>query len=245
MKGISVRTTELNGVTVVTPTGRLDLSTYAALRDGLLKCAADNPRALVIRLGHDFDVASRAMLAVFTAVSVKVSQWPDIPVVLTSETEIHQHDLRRSGVQRFVPTAADVPAALALLERPPPRRFHRVTLPCSPTSATVARAETREACARWGVVPLTGDAVFIASELVENALRHARSECLLRLELRPEALSVSVRDQDSRPAVLTTENSPRGLELVAQMCLAWGNSPYPGGGKVVWAVLPRNRHAGE
>jgi hypothetical protein len=245
MTGISVRTTDADGVTVVTPLGRLDLSTYGPLRDSLLKCAAGTPSALVVRLGPDFEVASRAMLALFTTVWMKISQWPDIPLVLACETEIHRHDLKRSGAGRFVTTAAGVPEALAILRRSPPRRFHRVQLPNSPTAPLIARTEVRDVCARWDVASLTGDAVFVASELTENVVRHARSESVLRLELRPGALSIAVRDTDPRLAVLTTEEGPRGLEMVDQMCVAWGTMPHAGGGKVVWAVLPRIVRPGE
>ncbi|GHH40656.1 ATP-binding protein [Lentzea cavernae] len=243
MTDISVQTTELAGVVVATPVGRLDLSSYPALRDGLLKQAAGVPDAIVVRLGPDFESASRAMLAVFTTVWMKISQWPDVPMVLVTETEKHRHDLRRSGVARHVATATDLRTALQRAEEPPPRRYRRISLPNSLVAALMAREEVRNACEDWDLPALVDDALLVVTELVENAVRHAGSESVLRIELRASGLSLAVRDDDPGPLV-TTASRPgvpghRGLELIDRMSLAWGTSPSFDGGKIVWAVLAR------
>ncbi len=242
MTGISIEATDHAGVMVVTLVGRLELTTHAALRDGLLKCAADSPLALVVRLGVEFEVAGRSMLAVFTTVWMKIQQWPDIPMVLAAETDVHRHELRRSGVARFVATVDDLPTAVTAAELPPPRRFRRVPLPNTPTAPMMARAVVREVCAQWDLARLTGDAVLVVSELVENAVRHARSESVLRVELRQDGLSIAVRDHDPTPAVLTTYPPTlgfRGVEIVDRVSRAWGCTPSSDGGKIVWAVLAR------
>lgn len=241
MTGISVETTDLAGVVVATPAGRLDLASYSAFRDGLLKQAADTPIALVVRLGPAFEVPSTAMLAVFTTVWMKVSQWPDIPLVLIAETESHRHELRTSGVARFVLMVDNLKEALEAVERPPPRRFRRVPLPNSPTAPLLARAVVREACELWGLTRLIDDAVLVVSELVENAIRHARSESVLRVELRPGGLSLAVHDDDPTPPELITPRldvpGHRGVQLVDRISIAWGTAPSSDGGKIVWAVL--------
>ncbi|GGM86950.1 hypothetical protein GCM10011609_24410 [Lentzea pudingi] len=241
MTGISVETTELDGVVVATLVGRLDLASYASLRDGLLKQAAGTPVALVVRLGPDFEAASRAMLAVFTTVWMRISQWPDIPVVLVAETDMHRHDLKRSGVSRHVATSADLAAALGRAAEPPPRRYRRLNLPKSLVAALLAREEVRDACQDWQLPALVDDALVVVTELVENAVRHAGSESALRIELRPSGLSLAVRD-DSLAVPVRTAARPgvpghRGMELIDRMCVAWGTTPSSGGGKIVWAVL--------
>jgi hypothetical protein len=229
------------GVVVATPVGRLDLVSYGSLRDGLLKLAADAPIALVVRLGGSFEVPSRAMLSVFTTVWTKVSQWPDIPMVLLAETDEHRDELRLSGVTQFVRTAGDLEEAFKAVEQPPDRRFRRVPLPYAPTAPLMARAVVREACELWDLPRLIDDAVLVVSELVENAVRHAHSESVLRVELRPSGLSLAVRDDDPTPPVLQWPDPDvpghRGVQLVDRISVAWGCALSSDGGKIVWAVL--------
>ncbi|WP_146231874.1 ATP-binding protein [Lentzea atacamensis] len=238
-----IETTDMAGVVVATPCGRLDLSGYPSLRDGLLKLAAASPAALVVRLGTGFEVPSTAMLAVFSTVRMQISRWPDIPLIVAAETDVHRRQLARSGVARFVSTVPDVASALDVAAEPPPRRLHRVPLPNSPTAPMIAREFVRDVCEQWQLPALRNDALLVVSELVENAVRHARSEPDLQVELRPCTLSIAVRDDDPTPAV-QTEALPdvgghRGLELVDRLSLRWGNTPSSDGGKIVWAVLAR------
>lgn len=238
---MKIETANLAGVVVATPAGRLDLASYPVLRDGLLKIAADTPVALVVRLDQGFEVPSRAMLAVFTTVWMKISQWPDIPVVLLAGTDQHRDDLRAAGVARFLRTCDTLDDALKAAERPPHRRFRRVPLPNSPTAPLLARAAVREACALWDLSKLCDDAVLVVSELVENAVRHAHSESVLRVELRPSGLSLALRDNDPAPPLLEFPDRDvpghRGVQLVDRISIAWGFAPSSDGGKIVWAVL--------
>lgn len=241
MTDLGVRTTELAGVVVATPVGRLDLSSYPSLRDDLLKLVAEAPVAVVVRLGPGFEVASRAMLAVFTAVWMKADQWPGVPVVLVAETDRHRHELARGGISRRIATAADLDSALERAAEPPLRRYRRRSLPNSLVAALLAREEVRTACEEWDLPALLDDALLVATELVENAVRHARTESVLRLELRAGGLSVAVRDGDPEPPVLTASRpgapGHRGLELVQGRSVVWGTRPSFDGGKIVWAVL--------
>jgi len=238
---MNIETTDLAGVVVATPAGRLDLASYTPLRDGLLKLAADAPLALVVRLGPGFEVPSATMLAVFTTVGMRISQWPDIPLVLLAETSEHREQLRTSGVARFVRTTDDLTGALHAAERPPLRRFRSVPLPNSPAAPIMARAVVREACEAWDLPRLSDDAVLVVSELVENAVRHAHSESALRVELRPTGLSLAVRDNDPAEPALQSPGpgvpGHRGVQLVAKVSVAWGCTPSSDGGKIVWAVL--------
>lgn len=224
-----------HGITVVRPVGRLDLSSYAELRDELLKVASAEPPAVVIRVDEEFEATTLPILAVFTTVWLKVSEWPGVPILLVTETSRHAHDLRRSGVPRFVPTFTALRPAIESIGRPAARRIDRVTLPASPAAPLIARAFVRTAGERWQVPAIIDDAVLIASELVENAVRHAESSSVLRLELRPNALSISVRDASPHPPVRLGPG--HGVDIVERMSRSYGWSPCGDGGKVVWAVL--------
>ena len=78
-------------------------------------------------------------------------------------------------------------------------------------------------------------------DLVDNAVQHAATSSEIRLELRPGALTVAVRDGSPRPAMLHertgVDRRGNGLRIVADTTRTWGCSPHLSGGKVVWAVL--------
>jgi anti-sigma regulatory factor (Ser/Thr protein kinase) len=98
-------------------------------------------------------------------------------------------------------------------------------------------------CARWRVRHLSDDATLVASELVTNAIRHARSAPRLRVQLEPQALVVAVADADPAPPRLAAPHPEaaggRGLRLVDHLAARWGVEPDDAGGKTIWCELAR------
>lgn len=173
----------LDGALVVSPVGRLDVSTYPQLRDALLKLAAEVPRALVVDLdGVEAELVTS--LSVFPTVWMRASSWPGIPLLLVSGCDPVASLLQASAVPRFVPTHPSVAEALAAVSDPPRRRRAELELPCDPMSSRWARGWLRDIYAEWDL-GAPDVAVLVASELVENATWHACSPSVLRLELRP------------------------------------------------------------
>ena len=104
-----------------------------------------------------------------------------------------------------------------------------------------ARLFVREACRDWGFEEVSDDAVLVASELVGNALAHARTSCRLDVRLDGLGLTVAVRDYDHRGLLVplacsTSGRRDHGLFLVASISRAWGVRPTENG-KSVWALL--------
>jgi hypothetical protein len=228
--------TDVDGAVVVRPTGRLDLTTYRALRDGLLECAVDEPTAVIVRLGDGFECATPAFMSVFATVRLRVAEWPGVPVMLVGESPGHLEAL--AGGVGGVPWFSALNAALAAVEHRAERRRDEVQLPGSLISGRLARHFVRQACDRWRVTHLVHDAVTVATELVENAVRHARSAPVLRLDLRGPRLTIAVSDDSpDAPAAAKSESDGRGITIVSSLSRTWGCSPWPRGGKVVWAVL--------
>ncbi|MEU4744435.1 ATP-binding protein [Actinosynnema sp. NPDC023658] len=229
--------TEIGGAVVVRPTGLLDLSTYRELRDGLLRCAANGPTAVIVRLDDGFECATPAFMSVFTTVWTRVSKWPGIPVMLVGESPEHREALA-TGASKL-PRFSVLDAALAAVGEPPERRRDEIQLPESPVSSMLAREFVRKACERWHVDNLTPSAETVATELVENAVRHSQSEPVLRMELSGGRLTIAVRDESSDPpeAREPSRSGGRGLTIVSALSETWGSSPWPRGGKVVWAVI--------
>lgn len=115
-------------------------------------------------------------------------------------------------------------------------------LPCDLKSVTVARHFVRDSLLEWGLPQLADDGQLGVSELVANAVRHARTSIELTIEL-DGGVRLAVRDRHPelrRPSLGTqvdafAENG-RGLQLVAAISQDWGISAR-GDGKVIWFVL--------
>jgi anti-sigma regulatory factor (Ser/Thr protein kinase) len=122
-----------------------------------------------------------------------------------------------------------------------------VLLPWAPSSVATARwklaADLREA----GLVAATiGDAALVLSELLSNAIRHARplpgAQVQVSWSLCEGSLTVSVRDGGAPTRPHAGHPSPsalggRGLAIVECLASTWGIQDSSGG-VTVWAVLP-------
>jgi anti-sigma regulatory factor (Ser/Thr protein kinase) len=230
----------MDGVTVVRPVGRLDLSSYAPLRDSLLKMLAEQPAGLIVEL-DELEVDVSTSLTVFATVWMRASRWPNVPFSLIVPGGRIRWLLQRSGITRFAPMHGTLNEALASLGAAPARRRVQLELPHELGSPRRARRFADDICRSWQVPPdLAVEIVLVASELVENALLFTSSDCVLRMELREGLLSVAVRDSSPWPPVLNTplpdQHDGRGLVLVERTAAAWGWMPASGG-KVVWATF--------
>jgi anti-sigma regulatory factor (Ser/Thr protein kinase) len=138
------------------------------------------------------------------------------------------------------------PGRRECLSRPPASR----ELALRPESVKTARDFTASTLRGWGMAWLAGDAVLVVSELVTNALRHNTSshggredQVRLRLLAQDPYLMCLVADPGyaiPRPRnAATGAETGRGLQVVDSCCSRWGWHLLDDGGKVVWALLPR------
>ena len=109
------------------------------------------------------------------------------------------------------------------------------------SSSIRARLFVAAACTDWHLDALRDDAVIISSELVANAVLHARTECRLTTQLDARGLTIAVQDyrpgRIRRPSVDATNLRGLGLFVVDRLSRSWGTSPTADG-KKVWALLP-------
>ncbi|HEV7979248.1 STAS domain-containing protein [Amycolatopsis sp.] len=240
---LAIELDDLDGCTVVRPVGVLDVSTYPVMRDTLLKCVVDEPAAVIVDLGP-LVIPSTVVLSVFSVVAMRTGDWPGVPIMLVARQESQRETVRQSAVRKWVPCFEDLDAAFGAVGEPPPRRRVLIELAGRRSSSREARRLVREIGGNWGLAKLghvLRDAELVATELVENTVRHTVSDLTLRLELRNGSLTVAVADDDPRGAVPRERagECPQasGLVMVAQVARAWGCTPSTNGGKIVWAVL--------
>jgi anti-sigma regulatory factor (Ser/Thr protein kinase) len=104
----------------------------------------------------------------------------------------------------------------------------------------MARAFVAARLQGWHLDDMIESASLVVSEVVTNAVIHARSDSELVLERTPHALRISVTDRGSgllrRPEAGGSDGG-RGLQIVQQLSTSWGTEPT-GSGNRVWAELP-------
>ncbi|EIV93493.1 SpoIIE family protein phosphatase [Frankia sp. QA3] len=149
--------------------------------------------------------------------------------------------LERCLIAADLPARTDDDTAMLVLTtqavNPP---LLELALPAVSASAGQARMAMRDVMLDYGITAVD-DATLLVSEVVTNAVLHARSDLVLRASLEPGRLRISVEDREGghlpRPgAAAANKPDPEsgwGLLLVEALSLAWGVETTPGG-KRVW-----------
>ncbi|WP_231115999.1 ATP-binding protein [Motilibacter rhizosphaerae] len=128
---------------------------------------------------------------------------------------------------------------------PARRGMATVLLPHAASSVGVVRSQLSSDLLRCGL-PLAAvdDVVLVASEIVSNALKHARplpsGRVRVHWQVEEDALEVEVTDGGSgtrpRRAEGTAPGAGRGLRVVDRLARLWGVRDAPGE-TTVWAVV--------
>jgi serine phosphatase RsbU (regulator of sigma subunit)/PAS domain-containing protein len=145
-------------------------------------------------------------------------------------------------VARMTDRTGDDDLAVLMARAPamPQHTFERWRLPSVLASVPAARARTRRTLRGWGLAGLADTAELLMSELVTNAVRHARGDIDIQLA-KGETLVVEVADDDERlphrVAATEWDVRGRGLTVVDEIAREWGARSVTSG-KVVWFELP-------
>jgi anti-sigma regulatory factor (Ser/Thr protein kinase) len=151
----------------------------------------------------------------------------------------------RLGEELSRPQPGDTLPIPSLASEPVPAGARVAThvVAAAPREVRLARQFVRTTLADWGI---EGDtlftAVLCASELVTNALIHSEAGCEIRVLLRDDVLTATVRDAGTRAdAPSTSGRDPlavrgRGLQLVEALSERWGSELNPSG-MTVWCEL--------
>src|SRR4051794_34112508 len=118
-----------------------------------------------------------------------------------------------------------------------------LTLRCELRSVTVARHFVRDQLLAWQLERLVEDAELGVTELVANAVKHARTDLRLQLTV---AAGATFSVTDGHPVLRSPvgpahsdslAESGRGLQIIAAIADDWGIRALPQG-KQVWFTLP-------
>ncbi len=122
----------------------------------------------------------------------------------------------------------------------------RVELRPVPESVGEARRLVRAALEASGAIVDTDVAMLLTSEVVTNALLHARSPMILAVVVGPRTVRVSVHDGSPASPHLRNYSAMaatgRGLHLVQALANRWGLEIAENGtGKWIWFELAARR----
>lgn len=219
--------------------GTLSLATVPRVRTALTKLLADRGAVVV-------DLAALRpgwlpALEVFPAALAAAGGWPAGRLVLTGATPELALDLLALRIPHVVPLVDDPAAAPAQVHRRPRRIVRHRDLAAHDAAPAAARGLVRETCGDWCLTAVQDVAALVATELVTNAVQHARSSCRVTLNHDDNGLRVGVRDYRPGPAprprpVDATRGGGRGLHLVAMLAGRWGVQRHADG-KTVWALI--------
>lgn len=113
----------------------------------------------------------------------------------------------------------------------------------------LARAQLRKTLARWDMAEVEFAAVSVLSELVANAVVHARvppgREIQTRFVPLNDGVRIEVHDASDEPPVprAPDESGGYGLALVSGLSDRWGVEKRRGVGKCVWALVTADTSA--
>jgi PAS domain S-box-containing protein len=138
----------------------------------------------------------------------------------------------------------DAPAddVTLLLARTPaaPLASVRITLQAEPEQVATGRRFVRDSLTAWNHEELADTACLLASEILTNAVRHARQPVSLRLHQMPGEIIMEITDDyvqlPRRTSPELDDEFGRGLALVEALSESWGALPTRVG-KIVWFTL--------
>ena len=124
----------------------------------------------------------------------------------------------------------------------------RAELAGEPLNVRDARRLVTRTLNEWHLEPLVESATLLVSEVVTNAVLHARTSLAVELERRTDVVRITVSDRSPRrPARRRhglSATTGRGLALLSTMSTRWGDEPGTAPWqKDVWFELPLDPRA--
>lgn len=241
---------------LLTIAGRWDRTLWALSTERLHTCLAEHPEALIVDLSELDDPTAASAPTWVAAQKAAATMNPPVQLALCIPPDLPLADhMQRLGARYYLPVYAKVrQARVAIASRLPLTERLNLTLGPEPDAPSLARNLVSDACLAWDRIELLHPARSVMSELVNNAIEHARTEMTVVVSLRGAGIHLSVADGVADPPRLLKlsrvrrgqplDERGRGLQVVGALAVAWGTLPTRTG-KVVWATLqPRQAKTG-
>lgn len=239
MRRLVITSSSGPGVKQLRLTGRLGHDTAAEVAQAITKALLSEGRALVDLDELEIEEPSRVMI--FPAALAEAGGWPQARLVLCGGTHQTVRLLTSSGVTNTVQHAPTAEAGAKLFAFRPRLVRKRAFLERQPTAPRLARYIVADACEQWRIAVTTAYwAELVISELVTNAIQHAKTSCHLVVEFTGTDLRLSTTDRSDQPPVkqpfdLSADHG-RGLQIVSALADQWGVRTGTGH-KVTWAIM--------
>lgn len=214
----------------------------------LNQCLAGHPEALILDLSA-LDDRACGSAATWTAARLSAAALqPVVQFALCIPPGLPLADrMQRSAAPGQLPVFAKPrQARVAIASRLPSNERMTLSLAPEPDSPSLARDLVTRACLAWEQHDLVHPARLVMSELVTNAIEHARTPITVTVSRRAAGLHLTVSDGDRTLPQMRKPARPRpgrplddrgrGLRVVTATADAWGALPTKTG-KVVWATL--------
>jgi anti-sigma regulatory factor (Ser/Thr protein kinase) len=233
-------------VAVVALYGTLDQTSVARALVAMRDCLAEAPGVMLVDVAH-LVVASPAALTPVVGLVQDARRWPAAQVgfcggaaaigAMFADFDAADRPYIYADLDAGLTEALTVPVA------------PRATLSLRPVAGSPAHARgfVSDTCEGWRIGRIAKIASLVASELVTNAVVHARTPLAISLRLAGVRLHVAVRDGDPRPMQRPPAGEGeqpvdhgRGLLILDAMADEWGCHPTADG-KVVWAAIGLTR----
>jgi len=223
--------------------GTLDTGSTVRMMVTLRDCLAEAPSVLIVDMQY-VTVADEASLRPLLELVADARTWPGARVALCCATPAAKAMIAAAAMKEGPDMYPDVTSATDAARSLPLSVRDVLTLLPAAEAPARSRRFTHDTCARWGIGRVGNLAELVTSELVTNAVMHARTAMTVTLRLVDNRLHVAVRDGDPRPmqrpapgnAGGPQDEHGRGLLLLDAMTDSWGCNPTADG-KVVWASI--------
>jgi anti-sigma regulatory factor (Ser/Thr protein kinase) len=221
--------------------GDVTLESAPVIRATVLACLAECPSAVVVDL-RDVELISTSALSELPDLARQRDLLPNVALLVCLSHDLHgdRHVSTSLGSLPVFHSPMDALAAAANARDLLRRRMLSATMDLR--APAHARHTVREACVDWGFDHLMNNAELVTSELVTNAVRHARTDVDVEVLLRGDFLHLRVLDRSTAVPQLRGGAEPslgsggRGLRLVDVYASGWGYV-LSADGKVVWATM--------
>ena len=250
--GVHVESDIDAAVTVMTVCGSWDSHLWTVSSTAVRRCLTDHPEAVIIDLSALDDPQTYSAPTWAAAQRAAAGLEPPIHLALCVPPHLPLADqMQRLCRGPYLPIYAKVrQARVAIAARLPLTQRLALTLRPEPEAPSLARDLVTQACMSWDMAELLHASRLVMSELVTNAVEHARTAITVVVSRRGSGLHLLVADETpehprliqlARPRRdLPLDERGRGLLTVSATATAWGWLPTRTG-KVVWATLQPSR----